>query len=402
MELRTQTRKLLVEPWTSGHSSSTAPIVIVVDALDENDGGSIFLDEVITAISQGKMTGIKFLMTSRSDARIAARCEGLPYCRLQEIPTDEVESDIRMYLDEEFKGCDGGLLDRVAHEAGGLFIYAATIVRIIGREGTVANQNSMLIEWMNNAASVMDDEDDIPPIRALYLTIIQLWLRDAGNNRTRNSRLAILHTIISAKAPIPAPVVADLIDISLMVYAETVTAVVDALHGVLRIAPDGAIYWYHASFQDFVVTKGHSHRETRYDYVCRLNLQNQRLALSCFRIMDSKLRFNICDLGTSYLLDEEVSDLSERVARCIGLALEYSCRHWASHFLVALEGQGAEGEQSILTLLDELLKWGNEKALFWIEAMNLLKAKRGCYSAVKDVQARLGEVSKFRIIQVHF
>ena len=38
--------------------------IVIVDALDENDCGTNFLEELLHVVESGKLAGIKFLVTS--------------------------------------------------------------------------------------------------------------------------------------------------------------------------------------------------------------------------------------------------------------------------------------------------------------------------------------------------
>ena len=47
--------------------------------------------------------------------------------------------------------------------------------------------------------------------------------------------------------------------------------------------------------------------------------------------MNEYLRFNMCNLASSFLLNEEDKGLPERVKSNIGPELQYACRYWAAH-----------------------------------------------------------------------
>ena len=80
--LRIQIDELLAKAWqasiTRGKKSqdSVAPTpIIVVDALDKNDRGTEFLEELLRFIQAGQLTGIKFLVTSRPEPKIVDICK---------------------------------------------------------------------------------------------------------------------------------------------------------------------------------------------------------------------------------------------------------------------------------------------------------------------------------------
>ena len=130
--------KSLVGPWQLSEAArhpEPPPYLIVVDALDEikGDGGSAFLRDLLIAINEYDLRGFKFLVTSRSDHKIAALCESFvseAVCRLQDVPIDEAKSDIKTYLKTRLPELAGSPeFAELGQRAGGLFIYAATAVK---------------------------------------------------------------------------------------------------------------------------------------------------------------------------------------------------------------------------------------------------------------------------------
>jgi hypothetical protein len=93
--------------------------------------------------------------------------------------------------------------------------------------------------------------------------------------------------------------------------------------------------------------------------------QHRRLALCSLKIL-SQLRFNICKLETSHLLNDEVPDLTRRVETKIpiGSSLSYACQFWVDHLI-----QSDYDDE----LRDAIWDFLRQKALFWLEAMSLLK-----------------------------
>ena len=65
-------------------------------ALDECDRGTEFLTELLRVIHANQLTGIKFLVTSRPDPKIANLCRSFPpnaVCKLHEVDTANVQGD---------------------------------------------------------------------------------------------------------------------------------------------------------------------------------------------------------------------------------------------------------------------------------------------------------------------
>jgi hypothetical protein len=105
---------------------------------------------------------------------------------------------------------------------------------------------------------------------------------------------------------------------------------------------------------------------SRADEHFRINVveQNRILAHRCLDILNTKLKFDICNIGNPSLLNKEIEDLPERVDECISEGLRYSCRSFAHH-ISKLSGLDA-------ILGSALNEFASKHLLHWIESMSLL------------------------------
>ena len=100
-----QVDELLVKPWKASlvcREHLQVPIVIM-DALDENDHGTNFLEELLHVVESGKLAGIKLLITSRPQPTLVDMCKSFPedaVCKLYEVDAANVQKDIERYLCE--------------------------------------------------------------------------------------------------------------------------------------------------------------------------------------------------------------------------------------------------------------------------------------------------------------
>jgi len=398
--LRIQIDELLAKPWQDSIaqlSNLPAPIVIV-DALDESDRGTEFLEELLRVIQVGQLAGIKFLVTSRPDPKIVNLCKLFPpnaVCKLHEVDTANVRNDIEKYLREalpELK--DEPELALLSQRAGGLFIYATTAVRFISPLHTSRSVSEMRLhlQVMLNPGHLTShgSSDERLLVDELYERILCVALQDAG---VRAPRLRILHTIVCAKSSINMSVLADLTNTDL----DTVTRVVESLHAVLFVSPkDGCVYWYHASFPDFLFSQARArisispHRSLSthtFDVFCDAPAHHGILAQQCFSVMQESLHFNMCNLPSSYVFDSEVPGLDASIDETITATLRYVSRHWARHLLWAAPAKNDADE-----LFCGLKNFLCNKLLFWMEVMNLLGAKSECSSLLKDAELWLEKV----------
>ena len=369
---------------------------MIVDALDESDGGTEFLAELLRIIQAGQLVGIKFLVTSRPEPKIVDLCKSFPpnvVCKLHEVDTTNVQSDIRKYLREalpELK--DEPELVVLAQRAGGFFIYATTAVRFIcppHSPPSVSEMRSHLQAMLNPDPLISRASDERLLVDELYERIFG----DAFlNTRDRATRLRILHTIVCAESGISISVLADLTDVE----RDVVEKVIESLHAVLFVSPkDGSVYWYHASFPDFVFSQARARisiplRHQNYsthqviDVFCDASAHHGILARRCFSTMLESLHFNMCNLLSSYVFDYEVPGLKISINIAFNPTLKYVLRHWAKHLVQAVPPTNKSDE--LFCMLKDFLC---DKLLFWIEAMTLIGGKHDCSSLLKDTESWL-------------
>ena len=90
------------------------------------------------------------------------------------------------------------------------------------------------------------------------------------------------------------------------------------------------------------------------------------MSMACLRVMKKCLKFNICDLETSYLPNKHVEDLSRRITRNIGHPLIYSCRFWAAH--IRDTPTDLEENVDLITDVRDVIQF---YFLYWLEVMSL-------------------------------
>ena len=89
------------------------------------------------------------------------------------------------------------------------------------------------------------------------------------------------------------------------------------------------------------------------------------IALRCLAVMDDseKLRFNICDLESSFVTNAEVAGLAERVKKNIPPPVQYAAFYWADHIV------SGPCSTDLLTKLSDFV---DAHLLSWFEVMSLL------------------------------
>ena len=106
--------------------------------------------------------------------------------------------------------------------------------------------------------------------------------------------------------------------------------------------------------------------------------------------MSELLRFNIGDMPSSFVLDAEDRELTQRIDTNINSILRYASRHWAHHL-----AQTDEAKVDHKDLGDCITAFLRIRILFWIEAMNLLECSGQCTTMLQSAR---GWVLKVRML----
>jgi hypothetical protein len=377
--------KLLVTPWKASVEDRPAALpltLVVIDALDEidGDGGEKLLKDLIQATQEtglNGMHGFKILVTSRPHPSIVGAAKNsLPVYRLEDIEAEDGRKDILTFLSRELSDLPEQDHEIIADHAQDLFIYAATIARALYRQTQNERQKTLAL-IRGNSQQTPDSPNPLMAIDTLYRQVLATNLGDKYS-----SRLAILHCIVCTLQPLPvrtiAQVAAGAVEGDVDEEA-TCRLVIEDLHSVLYISDqDSCVYIYHKSFSDFLLDDGRSGPK----FACNPNFQHATISLACFRVMQAFLRFNMCNLASSYLFDSKVQGLDRSITKNVieVVALEYACRYWTSHLVkVPIDSE------KLLLFREKLLELSREKILYWLEVMNLLGAKTDCYAGVNAV-----------------
>ncbi|KAF7377893.1 WD40 repeat-like protein [Mycena sanguinolenta] len=371
--------ELLVQPWLQSMASQSSeqpgpPLVVVIDALDEiegNDQGPQLIKQIIQAVSASEMRlrGLKFFVTSRPHPRIKEECNSIArraVYHMEEINPKEAFEDVRHFVDAELGALPRDRREDIVTKSSGLFIYAATLVRYVCPPDfrLSARQQQKRLDTLlksGGGAKVLDSEYGID---SLYDSILTQALPNMGQEVETSKR--VLYAVVTTRRPLTVADLAPLVvDPTEEADEEAVHNSLNSFYAVLYISPrDRCIYTFHKSFADFILDPDRSpelaNAATSYfrDRTC-----------NCFHIMNKSLRFNICNLTSSFLLDEDDKGLSERVTTEIGPELRYACQHWAAH-LASVRHDCQKDMQQLSALL---LDFHKLKVLFWMEAMNLLQ-----------------------------
>ncbi|KAH8798572.1 hypothetical protein DL96DRAFT_1781438 [Flagelloscypha sp. PMI_526] len=367
-----QFQDLLCTPWSlfSEEAAHRQSCVVVIDALDECDNGEEVLALILDAIDHNQLQGIKFIATSRPVIRLVDRALELrrgPQVALHEVEKEEVSGDIGLFLEEELHGrVEPADIRELTSRADGLFIFASTLVKHLVPTSDYV-MTSDIQERLRQILTPRHQGEEVG-LNTLYDHILHdaLSLKVFGSGGL-NRRLFILQTIVCMEEATTPRVISDFLGYDV----QDVVGIVNGLHSVLFTrGPGEPIYVIHASFRDFVVSQAQG------SFRCDPSSIRSHLAHSCLSWMQKNLKFNVCNIDSSFTANDHHSvSLGS-----IGESLTYVSRHWWAHVRRCTEAV----QKRMRPLISQMME---KKGLFWIEVMTLLGDERRCRDILTDIAA---------------
>jgi hypothetical protein len=360
-DIMDQFEKLLKYPLLEIKQAFPDDVVVVIDALDEcadAKSAQLVLDLLFRHVSE---LPIKFFVTCRPEPSVHKKLYSQDVrtrsvLHLHDVEESLVQADIETYLNAELASISPSpeQVKLLASHAGKLFIYAATAVRYVLPDRGAVNHHKRL-EVVLGATSGTPNKAYVE-IDKLYTLILATAMDDEIlESEEINIMRLILHTAICAREPMDTKALAALLRLE---DERAARSALDPLRSVLHVPESsGLVSTLHASFPDYMLSRDRSG-----DFFCDLEVHSELLARRCFKTMSESLRFNICDLESSYLFDEEVPDLPARIDKAISSQLSYACRYWSDH----IEHAGISDRLPLL--IDGFL---SQRLFFWMEVLNL-------------------------------
>ncbi|KAG8687050.1 hypothetical protein FRC11_007892 [Ceratobasidium sp. 423] len=360
--ITTQFEELIMKPLLEVKDVVPEGLVVIIDALDEcsHKGGTGLILDVL--FKYAARLPLKFFVTSRPEPHIRNNIQTQSeHLRsvfvLHEIESSLVQEDIELYLREEleFMSPAHTQIKRLAELSGNLFIYAATAVRYIRADNVFWNSNSterlaVVLDVSSKSSQKHAEIDD------LYATILSSVLCNKSLEKKGKEQMqTIIWTVVCVCEPLSIETLSALTGIE---DSAKTLAMLQPLYSVLYVSDrNNTVSTLHASFPDYILDQTRS-----LSFHCDKNANHGRLSQKCFELMESQLRFNICNLPSSFIADKEVEGLEKRIKSTISDTLMYACHYWGNHL------QNSVPSELLLDLLQDFL---SRKLLFWMEVLNL-------------------------------
>lgn len=374
-------------------------IIIVIDALDECDNDND-IKRLINVISRsetlakdankGQHARLRIIITSRPETPIQAGFRRTPSTihrdlALHDMARDVVDGDICLFIYSQYeeiekdKDClcecppSVDAVNNLVHASGGLFIFAATVCRLVAAE---KHPERALETFLDDRSITMGERKDSINMKPLHQMYSQILLK-----ATTSRDQAVLQKILGAIATLCEPVRPTALACLLELDEHDIHYHLQGLHSVVRMpARDGGpIRLFHASFGDFLFDfqqfrAANSDIQPLWAANSRMErpLVHGQLLEACIIAMEACLKRDICGLqkpGRS-VVEADKNMLNERIPEHV----RYACRYWPEHFKTA----GTDGARVILFLRKHLLNW-------W-EAMSLMKRLSESLHMLRDLE----------------
>jgi hypothetical protein len=289
-----------------------------------------------------------------------------------DLTNQESNIDIRTYFEQclaeisaEYPSLQSwpepSLVKQLTDHAAGLFIWATTVIRYL-EEGFPKTRLERILQ------GTFREEGDA--IDQLYQQILRLSF-NIKDTEVLDVYRKVVGAIVLAKIPLRR---VDLVHFLGRPEDESrIDFVLKKLSSVISIRnTDGRIYTSHLSFSEFVCDPARCNQT----YVIDPTMHSRIMTLACLQVMKLGLRFNICDIETSYARNDDLG-LDERIEKSISPCLSYACNFWAEHL------HATTSDIELRCSVNEFL---HTRLLYWLEALSLVKTIKTASQALMHVQ----------------
>jgi NACHT domain len=367
-DYRTLFEFLILEPLKDLHI--IGPILVVIDALDESGdttgrtGLHAFLAENLKRLP----SNFRVVITSRPEHAILSALASAPSVKVKYMDDSELavetDKDILTFVRGKLPSDKfGSYVEALAVKAGRLFQWAAVACQLVldPPEDFKFDEEACIKHLLQPSTNPRGQD----PLDELYKEVLGGYFK---GQEARDFFRSVVGQLITSIEPLTIRSL-----ITLRQHASdnehsdaAVTGLLHRLGSLLSNVNSSdnslPIIPLHASFRDFLTNEDKSG-----DFYVGIRDAHHQLARSCLNLLlDSVdgLKFNICELETSYLANNDVEDLNTRVDQHIPPALSYACRFWDDHL------KHTDYKADLLRNVETLIR---EKFLFWLEALSLTR-----------------------------
>ncbi|KAG8860661.1 hypothetical protein FRB91_001776 [Serendipita sp. 411] len=370
-----QFEKLIIDPlrkYAGAHA-----VCIVIDALDNCDDRQE-RKQLLQSLKQflPSVKSLKVFLTSRPFQDISDELKECPlvYGAVQLFDAQKPGyHDIAIYVNKKLESNPKvSDLDRrtITERSGGLFLYAATICRMLENEHRrhiPALLKSLTTREPHNILERQMDE--------LYISVLKYAC--IGNNADA-ALMDVLSIVVIAFQPVSIN--------TIRAYLPGNDQVDDIIHDLGAVLKSGGadqpIKVLHPTFREFLLSR----KETVGSFSVETRTSHMKLAYGCMKHMEQSLRYNILGiegLGCLPLFKEGFVGLDQRLQKTVSPATNYAIAFWVHH---------VECSEPSRPLWDVVLNFLGGKLLNWIEVMSWKGSLVSCIDSLSRLRIQAKKI----------
>ncbi|KAK5042938.1 hypothetical protein LTR84_011994 [Exophiala bonariae] len=356
-------------------------LIIVLDALDECEGNDDIrlLIRLLSETNSTSAVRLRVLVTSRPESAIRHGFRSMPESLhhdliLDAISQEVVDHDIAAFLEVKFNEMRESFaylpidwpgtetIDSLVRNAGGLFIYAATVCRFILTNKKWSPQRLLNLFTAQHTPSLSKGNSRKLPslsptaeLDMMYLQILKHSMQGIEDYDDRAELADEFKQVVGAIAILPEPLSPTALGRLLDVDQETIHILIEGLRSVVSV-PDDPILplrLLHSSFRDFLIDENRCNDPL---FCLDEKEAHRTLTESCLQRLESPtgLKKDICSLKQH---DSLAADLDKStVLQSLPSHIQYACLYWAHH-LKNIGQDLSEGGHPHLFLQHHFLHW---------------------------------------------
>ncbi|KAF8878945.1 hypothetical protein BD779DRAFT_1803512 [Infundibulicybe gibba] len=243
-----QLDKLIVQPFIK-LTDKPAPVVVIIDGLDEGDGAAIQAEIVQLILGVGiHSLPLRFLITSRPDPDLRDAFESSPYLSPAHLPLDaslDPDTDIRHFISSRLEW----IYQRSMETSAGAI--TATVVRFIEEEHAHPNiRFNAVLQIPSQSASTSATTYDMYANSAAFQDLDRLYLHVLCKYQDRAGLARILRVIMYYRDAASAGHLEAIFGL----MPGEICATLRGLHSIVNIPrdPKTPLQFLHASLNDFL------------------------------------------------------------------------------------------------------------------------------------------------------
>ena len=372
-DITRQWRELIIEPIRVASTVVTAPVLIVIDALDES-GNDSSREQILHLLTMHltKLPGnFRVMITSRPLEDIYKSlhtASHVHHLSMDDIPPESTIGDIQRYVSDKL-GIQGDVFNdphfhAIAQKSDGLFEWARLACEYIKRTNKVGRGPMRRFEAVVGKAGHGTSTKGTHLLDEMYQRLLAEIIPHEDDEEVIPIFQSVMGQILASREPLTKAALTSIrLHFPRVDRSYEVNDVIGPMGSLLTGTADSQtpIRPLHASFYDFLTDIARSDK-----FFINVSSVDHDLAFASLGVMKQGLRFNICSLESSYLPNSAVHDLDKRVKDSIPAELSYSCRFWGTHVRAAtLEPLLAKEVEAFLS---------EERLLFWMEVLSLTRS----------------------------